>query len=145
MFIRIVNQDRSADTIAMITEFGPSLYVAEGPTVFFYGFPYPTRMAVVRLSDGGAWVWSPVALTGELVDFMSEGVALEKAFVRDCLPDDAVGMTQQEIARELGISVNTVARDWKAAKSWRTRPAAGPSPRAPSFPPRAYAVFAAVP
>ena len=50
----------------MLEEFGPSLYVAEGPTVSFYGFPYPTRMAVVRLSDNSAWVWSPVALTDEL-------------------------------------------------------------------------------
>ena len=30
------------------------------------GFPYPTRMSVVRLSDGASWVWSPVALTEEL-------------------------------------------------------------------------------
>lgn len=50
----------------MLEKFGPSLYVAEGPTVSFYGFPYPTRMAVVRLSDGCVWVWSPVALTDEL-------------------------------------------------------------------------------
>ena len=50
----------------MIEEFGPSLYVADGPTVSFYGFAYPTRMAVVRLSDGSAWVWSPVELTDEL-------------------------------------------------------------------------------
>jgi len=54
----------------MISEFGPSLYVADGPTVSFYGFPYPTRMAVARLSDGSAWVWSPVALTDEIVDFI---------------------------------------------------------------------------
>jgi len=47
-------------------KFGPSLYVADGPTVSFYGFPYATRMAVVRLSDGSAWVWSPVALSDEL-------------------------------------------------------------------------------
>lgn len=52
----------------MLEEFGPSLYVAEGPTVSFYGFPYPTRMALARLSDGSTWVWSPVALTEELVD-----------------------------------------------------------------------------
>ena len=52
----------------MLKEFGPSLYVADGPTVSFYGFPYPTRMAVARLSDGSAWVWSPVALTDELVE-----------------------------------------------------------------------------
>ena len=52
----------------MLKEFGPSIYLANGPTVPFYGFPYPTRMAVVKLSDGSTWVWSPVALTDELAD-----------------------------------------------------------------------------
>ena len=52
----------------MLQEFGPSIYVANGPSVPFYGFPYPTRMAVVRLSNGGAWVWSPVSLTDELYE-----------------------------------------------------------------------------
>ena len=52
----------------MLQEFGQSLYIAEGPIVSFYGFPYPTRMAVVRLSDGSAWVWSPVALSDDLAD-----------------------------------------------------------------------------
>ena len=47
----------------MLEEFGPHLYVADGPTVSFYGFPYPTRMAVAKLSDKSAWVWSPVALS----------------------------------------------------------------------------------
>ncbi len=50
----------------MLKEFGPSLYTVDGPTVPFYGFPYPTRMAVVRLTDGSVWVWSPVALTEDL-------------------------------------------------------------------------------
>jgi len=50
----------------MLKEFGPSLYSADGPTVSFFGIPYPTRMAVARLRDGSAWVWSPVALTEEL-------------------------------------------------------------------------------
>lgn len=50
----------------MLEEFGPSLFVVEGPTVSFFGFPYPTRMAVVRLSNGELWVWSPVALTDAL-------------------------------------------------------------------------------
>ncbi len=50
----------------MLDEFGPSIYAAEGPTVAFFGFPYPTRMAVVRLSDGSTWVWSPVSLSEEL-------------------------------------------------------------------------------
>jgi hypothetical protein len=50
----------------MLEEFGPDLYVADGPAVSFYGFPYPTRMAVAKLSDNSAWVWSPVALSEEL-------------------------------------------------------------------------------
>jgi hypothetical protein len=50
----------------MLETFGPFLYLADGPTVPFFGFPYPTRMAVVRLSDGHSWVWSPTALTDEL-------------------------------------------------------------------------------
>jgi hypothetical protein len=52
----------------MLEQFGPSLYVADGSTVSFFGFPYPTRMAVARLLDGNVWVWSPIALTPELVD-----------------------------------------------------------------------------
>ena len=36
--------------------------------VSFFGFPYPTRMAVARLSDGNVWVWSPIALTRDLAD-----------------------------------------------------------------------------
>lgn len=52
----------------MLQEFAASLFIADGPTVSFYGFPYPTRMAVIRLSDGSAWVWSPVALSEELAD-----------------------------------------------------------------------------
>jgi hypothetical protein len=50
----------------MLETFGPSLYTADGPTVSFFGFPYPTRMAVAKLSDGCVWVWSPVALTDQL-------------------------------------------------------------------------------
>jgi len=58
----------SVKLISMLKEFGKSIYVADGPTVSFYGFPYPTRMAVIRLSSGSAWVWSPIALNDELVD-----------------------------------------------------------------------------
>lgn len=45
---------------------GNRIWIADGPTVSFYGFPYPTRMAVVRLDDGDLWVWSPVGLSDEL-------------------------------------------------------------------------------
>jgi hypothetical protein len=30
--------------------------------VSFLGAPYPTRMAIARLPDGGLWLWSPVEL-----------------------------------------------------------------------------------
>ncbi len=36
------------------------------------------------------------AFRQELIDFMKDGIALEKEFVKDCLPENAVGMTQQE-------------------------------------------------
>jgi hypothetical protein len=38
------------------------LWIADGPTASFFGFPYPTRMALVRLRHGTLWAWSPVAL-----------------------------------------------------------------------------------
>ena len=49
-----------------LEQLGPDLWVADGAIVSFFGFDYPTRMAVVRLDGGGLWLWSPVALTPEL-------------------------------------------------------------------------------
>ena len=53
-------------TTPLLLPFGQDLYFANGPTVSLFGFPYPTRMAVARLSTGKVWVWSPIALTREL-------------------------------------------------------------------------------
>jgi ribonucleoside-diphosphate reductase beta chain len=36
------------------------------------------------------------AFRNELVEFMREGVELEKEFVMDCLPEDSVGLTQKD-------------------------------------------------
>lgn len=50
-----------------LREFGPGIWVADGPVVVAAaGFHYPTRMAVIRLSGGGSFVWSPTALTSEI-------------------------------------------------------------------------------
>ena len=50
--------------------FAPNVWTVEGPCVDFFGFPYPTRMVVIRLTkrdDGDcAWIWSPIAITDEL-------------------------------------------------------------------------------
>ncbi len=43
-----------------------SLWLADGETVSFYGFAYPTRSVIVRLSDDRLWVWSPIRLADNL-------------------------------------------------------------------------------
>ncbi|RED53595.1 DUF4336 domain-containing protein [Aestuariispira insulae] len=45
---------------------GENIWIVEGGNVDFYGFPYPTRSVIIRLPDGGLWIWSPIALTPEL-------------------------------------------------------------------------------
>jgi hypothetical protein len=50
----------------LLLQFGPEIWIADGPVTSFHGFPYPTRMAVIRLSDGSLFVWSPIALTDSL-------------------------------------------------------------------------------
>jgi hypothetical protein len=42
--------------------YGQSLWIADGPVVGFFGFAYPTRMAIIRLASGGLFVWSPIEL-----------------------------------------------------------------------------------
>jgi hypothetical protein len=49
----------------LLRRFGEDLWIADGPMVRFFGMPYPTRMVVIRLSDGSLWIYSPVAATSE--------------------------------------------------------------------------------
>jgi hypothetical protein len=37
------------------------VWIADGGRIRLYGLPFPTRMTVIRLGDGGLWVHSPVA------------------------------------------------------------------------------------
>lgn len=43
--------------------FGEDIWVFDGANVPFFGLPYPTRMTVIRLSDGGLFIHSPIELT----------------------------------------------------------------------------------
>lgn len=52
----------------MLEQLGPDLWIADGGIVSFFGFDYPTRMVVVRLDDGGLWLWSPVEPGPGIVD-----------------------------------------------------------------------------
>lgn len=50
----------------MLQPFAEEIWIAAGPTADVAGFAYPTRMAVIRLSGGRLFIWSPVALTEDL-------------------------------------------------------------------------------
>ena len=50
----------------MLQQFGEEIWTVDGPTVSVAGFAYPTRMIVMRLSNGTLFVWSPTALSSEL-------------------------------------------------------------------------------
>lgn len=50
----------------MLQPFGEEIWLADGPQTAVAGFRYPTRMAVIRLSGGGLFIWSPVALSEPL-------------------------------------------------------------------------------
>lgn len=53
------------------------------------------RYILEQLINENPDIWTP-EFQKELVDFMREGVELEKEFVKDCLPSDTVGMSQAE-------------------------------------------------
>jgi len=53
------------------------------------------RYIFTELINENPDIWTP-EFQDELVEFMNEGVELEKEFVRDCLPEDTVGMTQSD-------------------------------------------------
>jgi hypothetical protein len=48
------------------------LWIADGGWIQFYGLPFPTRMTVIRLADGGLWVHSPIADKGGLASAIAE-------------------------------------------------------------------------
>lgn len=50
----------------MLKPFAQEVWIADGPDVVIVGFHYPTRMAVIRLSDGSLFIWSPIPLTDGL-------------------------------------------------------------------------------
>lgn len=51
------------------------------------------RYILEKLIEENPDIWTE-EFRQELIEFMREGVALEKEFVLDCLPEDIVGMTQ---------------------------------------------------
>ena len=58
--------------LSALEEIGDAIWLVEGEIVNFYGFPYPTRSVVVRLPTDDLWVWSPVRLTEEIRNGVSQ-------------------------------------------------------------------------
>ena len=56
----------------MLSPFAKDLWLAEGTCVSTAGFAYPTRAIMIRLPDDGVLVWSPVKLTPELQEAVSD-------------------------------------------------------------------------
>lgn len=56
----------------LIQEFGPDIFYVDGPDVNFVGFPYPTRMVLISLQDGGVCMWSPIPYSDKLWEEMQE-------------------------------------------------------------------------
>jgi hypothetical protein len=50
----------------LLEGFGPEIWTVEGRIVAFPGVPYPTRMAIVRLSDRTLFIGSPISLSDAL-------------------------------------------------------------------------------
>ncbi len=49
-----------------LRQIGDEIWIYEGSEVKFYGFPFSTRMTVVRLSNGDLWIHSPERLNEQL-------------------------------------------------------------------------------
>ncbi|WP_417588324.1 DUF4336 domain-containing protein [Pararhodobacter oceanensis] len=53
------------------------IWVVDGPSVKFYGLPFPTRMVVVRLAGGGLWLHSPVQPDAKILYALAELGAIQ--------------------------------------------------------------------
>lgn len=50
----------------MLKEFGPDIWIADGPNVSVAGFHYPSRMVIIKLSDGTLFISSPIQLSEDI-------------------------------------------------------------------------------
>ena len=57
---RMADRKTMTGSRVVMEKLAENLWLVDGETVSFLGLPYRTRMTVIRLSDGGLWVHSPV-------------------------------------------------------------------------------------
>ena len=58
-------------TRRMLQHFADSIWIADGPPVRFMGALLPTRMIVVKLSDGSLWINSPTMAPRATIDLIA--------------------------------------------------------------------------
>ena len=58
--------------MSALQAFAQNIWTVEGPIVWDMGLEFPTRMAVVKLSDGSVWVSSPVPASFETLKAITE-------------------------------------------------------------------------
>jgi len=49
------------EPLNVLKPIGPDIWIVDGPTIKFYGMPFPTRMTVIRLQNGDLFIHSPIA------------------------------------------------------------------------------------
>lgn len=128
-----VPQESIDESAMTLRKFAPSIYIADGPTVNFYGFPYSTRMAVIKLSNNTSWVWSPIKINDRLAKLVEEKCGpvkyiispnkLHHLFIREWksyFPDSKVyaspGLAKRSLAKDIPFhaELNDEAdTDWK--------------------------------
>lgn len=55
--------------MSVVQPLGPGIWTVEGPAATdLLVVPYPTRMTIVRLADGGLWIASPVRVAKQALD-----------------------------------------------------------------------------
>jgi hypothetical protein len=58
--------------MAGLQEFAKNVWIADGPLVRDMGFIFTTRMTIVRLSNGSVWVSSPVPVSFDTIERITE-------------------------------------------------------------------------
>ncbi|WP_158968570.1 DUF4336 domain-containing protein [Chachezhania sediminis] len=56
------------DPLDRLKPVADDIWLIDGPTIRFYGLPFPTRSTVIRLASGEVWVHSPIRLTHDLAN-----------------------------------------------------------------------------
>jgi uncharacterized protein DUF4336 len=55
-----------------LREFAEDIWTADGPPIPAFGFSFPSRMIVVKLSDGSVWINSPIETDAEQMQAVAQ-------------------------------------------------------------------------